>query len=81
VGQTGGVRDYLARALPELSEIDGRYLPALLEKGGYMELGVRFGPPFVAKPFFLFGAARFLFGAARHGNTQMFPRAYFIQQS
>jgi hypothetical protein len=74
VGQTGGVRDYLARALPELSEIDGRYLPALLEKGGYMELGVRFGPPFVAKPFFLFGAAR-------HGNTQMFPRAYFIQQS
>lgn len=70
--QAGCVRDDLTRPLSEPSEVDGCDLAAFLEKGGYSVLGVRFGPPFVAVPFFFFSPAR-------HGNTKMFPRASFYE--
>jgi hypothetical protein len=62
------VRDDLARALSELSEIDGRDPAALLKQRGYHHLGVRDGPPFVLMLF-----SRSLF--VRHGNTKRSPRA------
>jgi hypothetical protein len=71
VRQARCVRDDLTRALAELSEIDGRDLAALLEKGGYKVLGVRFGPPFVPMPFLFFVPTR-------HENTKNVPPCLFI---
>jgi hypothetical protein len=62
-------RDNLAGAHSETPEINGRDLAALLEQRGDRVPGVRVGPPFVAVPFLFFRPAR-------HGNSQMFPRAY-----
>jgi hypothetical protein len=73
VRQARCVRDDLTRALAELSEIDGRDLTALLEKGGYKVLGVRFGPPFVPMPLLFF-----FFVPTRHGNTKNAPPCLFI---
>jgi hypothetical protein len=71
--QTRCARDDIARALSELSEIDGRNLAAFLKQRGYNELGVRDGPPFVPMLFFLS-----LF--VRHGNSKASPRALFINE-
>jgi len=61
-------RDDLARALSELSEIDGRDLAALLKERGYGVLVARIGPPLIPLSFLLFRPAC-------HGNTKTFPRA------
>ena len=66
--QARRVRDDLARALSELSEIDGRHLAAIAKKRGYGVLVVRIGPP-------LFPLSFLLFRPACHRNTRAFPRA------
>jgi hypothetical protein len=60
--QARRVRDDLARAFSELSEIDGCDLAAFAKKRGDDLLVVRVGPPLVPMPFLLFRPAR-------HGNT------------